>query len=267
MSGIDGKTALVTGAGSGIGRACAAALAREGASVIVADIDAAGGEATCKAIGEAGGRARFQPLDVTSEAAWTEAVGEAERREGALHILVNNAGICISVPLLEMTLAAFQRQNAVNVDGVFLGTKACLPLMAKSGGGSVVNLSSVAGMRPVRGLSGYCASKGAVRMFTKVAALECARARNGVRVNSIHPGAIETPIWIKMGAGGDMPDLGANELADRMEATRAASDRATPLGSAGKPEDIAAGVVYLCSAEARFVTGLELVIDGGAQLI
>jgi NAD(P)-dependent dehydrogenase (short-subunit alcohol dehydrogenase family) len=106
-----------------------------------------------------------------------------------------------------------------------------------------------------------------VRLFSQVAALECARARNGVRVNSVHPGAIETPIWVKMRAGGDLPDIGANELADRMEATRAGADRATPLGAAGKPEDIAAGVVYLCSAEARFVTGLELVIDGGAQLI
>lgn len=267
MSGIDGKTALVTGAASGIGRACAALLAREGAFVIVADVDAAGGEETCRAIAAAGGKARFQLLDVTSESAWANAVAEAERREGALHFLVNNAGICISVPLLAMSLEAFQRQNAVNVDGVFLGVKACLPLITRSGGGSIVNLSSVAGIRPVPGLSGYCASKGAVRMFTKVAALECARARNGVRVNSVHPGAIETPIWVKMRSGGDLPQLGANELTDQMEASRVAADRATPLGAAGKPDDIAAGVLYLCSAEARFVTGLELVIDGGAQLI
>ena len=267
MTGIDGKVVLVTGAASGIGRAGAMALAAEGAVVIVADVDGAGGEETCQAIAATGGRARFQPLDVTSEAAWAEAIGGVERREGALHVLINNAGICISAPLLEMSYEAFKRQNAINIDGVFLGTNAALPRIARSGGGSIVNLSSVAGLKGVAGLSGYCASKGAVRLFTKAVALECARAKNGVRVNSIHPGAIETPIWVKMGAGGVMPDLGANEVADRMEATRVAADRATPLGAAGKPEDIAAGMVYLCSAEARFVTGLELVIDGGALLI
>ena len=264
MTGIEGKVALVTGAASGIGRATALALAKEGAAVIVADLDQKGGGETCDQISAAGGRGRFAALDVTSEDAWAGLIAEVERREGALHVLVNNAGLCISAPLLEMSFAAFRRQNAVNIDGVFLGTKAALPLIAKSGGGSIVNLSSVAGLKGVPGLSGYCASKGAVRLFTKAVALECGRARNGVRVNSIHPGAIETPIWVKMGAGGDMPELGANELADRMEATRAAAERATPMGAAGRPEDIAAGVVYLCSAEARFVTGSELVIDGGA---
>ena len=264
MTGIDGKVAIVTGAASGIGRACAAALAREGANVIVADIDADGGGKTCEVIQSAGGRARFERLDVTSEEGWAAATAETEGREGALHILVNNAGLCISTPLLDMSFAAFKRQNAVNIDGVFLGTKAALPLMAKSGGGSIVNLSSVAGLKGIAGLAGYCASKGAVRLFTKAVALECARARNGVRVNSVHPGAIETPIWIKLTADGVLPELGANELADRMEATRAVSERATPLGVAGQPDDIAAGVVYLCSTEARFVTGSELVIDGGA---
>jgi NAD(P)-dependent dehydrogenase (short-subunit alcohol dehydrogenase family) len=264
MTGIEGKVALVTGAASGIGRASAAALAKEGAQVVVADVDEKGAEETCRIIAAAGGRARFASLDVTSEDAWGGVIAEVERREAALHFLINDAGICISAPLLEMSFAAFKRQNAVNIDGVFLGTKAALPLIVRSGGGSVVNLSSVAGQKGVIGLSGYCASKGAVRLFTKAVALECARARNGVRVNSIHPGAIETPIWVKMGAGGDLPELGANELADRMEETRARADRTTPIGSAGKPEDIAAGVVYLCSAEARFVTGSELVIDGGA---
>jgi NAD(P)-dependent dehydrogenase (short-subunit alcohol dehydrogenase family) len=266
MTGIDGKVALVTGAGSGIGRACAAALAQAGASVIVADVDEKGGQESCRAIAAAGGQARFAPLDVTSEAAWAGAIAEVERREGALHILVNNAGICISARLLDMSFDAFKRQNAVNIDGVFLGTKAALPLIEKSGGGSIVNLSSVAGLKGVAGLSGYCASKGAVRLFTKAVALECAAAKNGVRVNSVHPGAIETPIWVKMRSGGEMPELGANELADRMEATRAAAERATPLRTAGQPEDIAGGVVYLCSAEARFVTGTELVIDGGALI-
>ncbi|HEV2363901.1 MAG TPA: SDR family oxidoreductase [Caulobacteraceae bacterium] len=264
MSGIDGKIALVTGAGSGIGRGCAQALAAAGARVIVGDIDEAGGRQTCETVARAGGRGRFQALDVTSEAAWAEAIAGVERTEGALHILVNNAGLCISVPVVEMSFDAWKRQNAVNLDGVFLGTKAALPLMARSGGGSIVNISSVAGLKGIAGLAGYCATKGGVRLFTKAVALECGQARNGVRVNSIHPGAIETPIWIKLGAGGDMPELGANELTDRMEAMRAAGERATPLGTTGTPADIAGGVLYLCSDEARFVTGSELVIDGGA---
>jgi NAD(P)-dependent dehydrogenase (short-subunit alcohol dehydrogenase family) len=152
---------------------------------------------------------------------------------------------------------------SINLDSVFLGAKAALPLMAASGGGSIVNISSVAGLKGIAGLSGYCASKGGVRLFTKALALECAQARNDIRVNSIHPGGIETPIWVKMTNGGDMPPAGSNSINEVMEQTRVAAAAATPLGFAGLPEDIAAGVVYLCSEGARFVTGTELVIDGG----
>lgn len=262
MGVLDGKVALVTGGGSGIGRACAAALAREGAKVFVGDIDAKGAAETEAAIAGAGGAATTLALDVTQEGDWRDAIEAIERQSGALHVLVNNAALCIRAPLLEMELSAWRRQNAVNLDGVFLGTKAAVPLIARSGGGSIVNISSVAGLQGVPGLSGYCASKGGVRLFTKAVALECAAARNNIRVNSVHPGAIETPIWVKMLNGGEMP--GASNSADEvMRETRELSARVTPLGFAGVPEDVAEGVVYLCSAAARFVTGAELVIDGG----
>ncbi len=261
---LDGKVALITGAASGIGRACARALARQGAKAIVADIDEPGGRETCALIAGEGGTARFVRLEVTSESDWAEAVDGAERADGRLDILINNAGICIAGPLLAMSYASWRRQLDINLDSVFLGSKAAIPAMARAGGGSIVNLSSLAGLKGVAGLAGYCATKGGVRLFTKAVALECAQAKNGIRVNSVHPGAIETPIWIKLTNDGTMPDEGANALADRMAATRAASEAATPVGFAGQPEDIAAGVVYLCSPGARFVTGSELVIDGGA---
>jgi NAD(P)-dependent dehydrogenase (short-subunit alcohol dehydrogenase family) len=263
MSQMKGKVALVTGAGSGIGRGTAIALAEAGATVIAADVDEKGGRETCAAIAEAGGKARFQKLDVTREADWEALIASIGREFDRLDVLVNNAGICISKPVLEMSLELWRKQMAVNLDGVFIGTKAALPLMARAGGGSIVNISSVAGIRGIAGLAGYCASKAGVHLFTKAVALECARAKNGVRVNSIHPGAIETPIWLKLGHDGELPpgEHGVNE--DRMEQVRANSARVTPVGHAGVPADIAAGVVFLASDAARFVTGTELVIDGG----
>jgi NAD(P)-dependent dehydrogenase (short-subunit alcohol dehydrogenase family) len=262
MAGFRGKVALVTGAASGIGRACAVALAREGAKVVASDIDEAGLAETCRAVAEAGGEAQAQRLDVSEEADWTRAMGRVEAAGGGLHILVNNAALCIHSPLRDMSLATWRRQNAVNLDGVFLGTRAALDPMTRSGGGSIVNISSVAGLKGIAGLSGYCASKGGVRLFTKAAALECAAARNGIRVNSIHPGSIETPIWVKMRHGGDMPE-GSNTVEEIMSETRTLSAAVTPLGFSGAPQDVAEGVLYLCSEAARFVTGSELVIDGG----
>jgi NAD(P)-dependent dehydrogenase (short-subunit alcohol dehydrogenase family) len=261
--GVEGKTALVTGAASGIGRGCAVALAREGARVVVADVDGAGAEVTCDMIWQTGGSAWPQALDVTDEAGWTAAVDSLRQKGAGLHILVNNAALCIRAPVLEMSLEAWRRQNAVNLDGVFLGVRAALPLIADSGGGSIVNISSVAGLKGIAGLSGYCATKGGVRLFTKAVALECAQARNGVRVNSVHPGSIETPIWVKMGNDGRMPDAGVNDVAHTMEEIRAVAAQVTPIGFSGEPEDIAQAVLYLCSDAARFVTGAELVVDGG----
>lgn len=265
MTGLAGRVALVTGAASGIGRASAIALAREGARVVVADVDERGGTEVCRAIEADKGKADFIALDVTDESAWSRAIEQVRARCGALHVLVNNAGICISAPLAELSLASWRRQLAVNLDGVFLGTKAALPLLAASGGGSIINVSSVAGLRGVPGLSGYCATKGGVRLFTKAVALECAQAKNRVRVNSIHPGGIETPLWAKMANDGQPPAAGDPAIPERMQAAREASLSATPLAFNGTPDDIAAGVVYLASDEARFITGSELVIDGGAM--
>lgn len=262
MKRVEGKIALVTGAASGIGRACALALAGEGARVIVADIDETEGEACAR---EIGGGARFQRLDVSREEDWASTVESVRAAEGALHLLVNNAAICIATPVLEMSFDAWRRQQAVNLDSVFLGCRAAIPLIAASGGGAIVNIASVAGLQGIAGLAGYCASKGGVRLFTKALALECAQAGSNIRVNAIYPGGIETPIWVKMANGGEMPPEGSNAVAEIMERTRAAAAAATPIGFAGLPEDIAEGVLYLCSPGARFVTGAELVIDGGAS--
>jgi NAD(P)-dependent dehydrogenase (short-subunit alcohol dehydrogenase family) len=263
MGRVEGKNAVVTGAGSGIGRACALALAAEGARVTIADVDERGGHETCAIIDKAGGRASFHYLDVSDEAGWKDIAAGHRENGNTPTILVNNAGICISSPAEEMTYAAWRRQLAINLDSMFLSTKYLLPLIAAAGGGSIINLSSVAGLVGVPGLTGYCASKGGVRLYTKALALECAQAKNNVRVNSVHPGAIETPIWVKMQNGGDLPDPAERRNADMMEQARAASVAATPVGYAGLPSDIASGVLYLASDESRFVTGIELVIDGG----
>ncbi len=265
MSQLAGKIAIVTGGASGIGRATAIALAAEGATVLIGDVDEPGALETCRVIEANEGKAHFWPLDVAREEDWKRLAAMTKEKFKALHILVNNAAICMSKPLLDMTFDSWRRQMAVNLDGLFLGTKAVLPLMTESGGGSIVNLSSVAGLRGVPGMSGYCASKGGVRMFTKAVALECAQARNNIRINSVHPGSIETPIWLKLGNEGDLPASDARRNSDVMADIRAAGAAATPVGHSGVPEDIAAGILYLVSDGARFVTGTELVIDGGVM--
>ena len=264
MGRVEGKVALVTGGGSGIGRGSAQALAAEGAAVIVTDVDDAGGAETVQSIEAAGGQARYLHHDVTEEPRWREVIEDIRNREGQLDILLNNAGIGIGRLVVDMSFADWKRQLAVNLDGVFLGTKYAIPVMAESGGGSIINISSVAGLVGSSGLAGYCATKGGVRLFTKAVALECAGAKNGIRVNSIHPGVIDTAIWTKIDQGGldVMRELagtttGANTLDPHKLAVIA------PLGVAGTPADIGAGVVFLASDESRYMTGSELVIDGG----
>ncbi|MFN3584549.1 glucose 1-dehydrogenase [Phenylobacterium sp.] len=252
---VDGKVALVTGAASGIGRACAERLAAEGAAVVLTDVQDHLGEEVARGIGA---RASYLHHDVTSEDAWIAVVAEVKARHGRLDVLVNNAGIGLGGSVLEMSLADFRRQTAVNVDGVFLGVKHCIPLMRAGGGGSVVNMSSVAGLKGAPNLAGYCATKGAVRLFTKAVALECAAVRDGVRVNSVHPGIIETPIWNTVIGG----PAGTNAPPD----LDAMSEMAVPLGVKGVPADIADGVLWLASDESRYVTGAELVIDGGLSV-
>ncbi|HOZ26066.1 MAG TPA: glucose 1-dehydrogenase [Hyphomonadaceae bacterium] len=252
MGRVSGKVALVTGAASGIGRACAEVLAREGATVIATDVQADKGVDVVAGIAKAGGKAEFARHDVTSEREWGEIVRRIEKDFGRLDILVNNAGIAVGGMVTDLSLEDFRRQMAVNVDSVFLGTKTSLPLMRKHGGGAIVNISSVAGLRGAPRLSAYCASKGAVRLFTKSVALECAAMKDGIRVNSVHPGIIETPIWTQVIPGSnEPPDL------DALTAFR------VPLGVKGQPLDIANVVLFLASDESRYITGEEVVVDGG----
>jgi NAD(P)-dependent dehydrogenase (short-subunit alcohol dehydrogenase family) len=252
MGQVDGKTALVTGGASGIGAATARVLAREGARVMITDLDDTGGQALADAIGGV-----YIHHDVTDEDGWKHVVAETERRFGRLDIVVANAGIGIMGPAIEMSLADWRRQMAINVDGVFLTVKYTIPLMRKSGdGGSIIMLSSVAGLRGSAGLAGYSASKGAVRLFAKSMALECAQAGDRIRVNSVHPGIIATPIWAKLPAGGQR---GGNTPLDPHRIAAAS----VPLGVASEPEEIANGILFLASDASRHVTGSELVIDGG----
>lgn len=265
MDDIAGRVVLISGAASGIGEACAARFAAAGAVVIAADLDMAGLARVCEQGRSHGAQIEPLCLDVTEERAWADAVDVIERRHGALDVLVNNAGICISTALLEMSLADWRRQMAVNLDGVFLGTRAAIPILAKNGGGAVINMSSVAGLKGVEGLAGYCASKGGVRLFTKAVALECARSGNNIRVNSIHPGAIETPIWLKLGHGGTLPSLDSLAAAQTLTRVREAGAAATPLGHVGTPGDVAGVALFLASDAAKFITGAEFVVDGGVM--
>ena len=256
---VAGKVALVTGGASGIGEAVSELLAREGASVAVTDIDDLRGPELVARIKKAGGEAAFWHQDVTSEERWIEVVAEVVARYGRLDILVSNAGIGIGVPsITQMTLEDWRRQTAINLDGVFLSVKHCLPVMRKGGrGGSIVLMSSLAGLQGAAPLAGYCATKGGVRLFAKAVAMECASFGDGVRVNSVHPGIIDTPIWGKIPTGAS--GHGQNAPIDPEERAKLA----TPFGRAGHASEIAQGVLYLASDASSYVTGLELVIDGG----
>ncbi len=252
---LRGRVALVTGGAAGIGAACAMTLAREGALVILTDIDDARGEATATGIRTAGHDAAYLHLDVTDEAEWVTVIETIAARHGRLDVLVANAGIAIMGPVHEMTLAAWQRQTAVNLDGVFLSVKHGLALMRRSGeGGSIIMMSSVAGIRGSAGLAGYSATKGAVRLFAKSVAMECAGARCGVRCNSVHPGIIETAIWAKMPQG---------DLRNAPLDPHAIAAAGVPIGTLGTPQDVANAVLFLASDVSSYMTGAEIVVDGG----
>src|SRR5262249_52104907 len=212
------------------------------------------GKDVVAAIKKAGSDGIYLHHDVADEAAWEKVVAEVKARFGKLNVLVNNAGIAITGSVLTMTLADWRRQQAINLDGVFLGTKHSLPLMRASGGGSIINLSSLAGLKGSATLAGYCATKGGVRLFTNAVAMACAGARDNVRVNSIHPGLIETPIWNAI-----LPGAAGGRNAPNLDAI---SEQGVPTGKKGVPEDIAHGVLFLASDESRYMTGSELVIDG-----
>ena len=255
---VAGKVALVTGGASGIGQAIAELLSEEGATVAVTDVDDLRGPEVVAGIKNAGGQALYLHQDVTSEHRWAEVVEEIERGFGRLDVLVSNAGIGIGAPsIVDMSLADWRRQTAVNLDGVFLSVKYSLPLMRKTGGGSIVMMSSLAGLRGAPTLAGYSATKGGVRLFAKSVAMECASAGDRIRVNSVHPGIINTPIWGKIPAGG--AGGGQNAPIDCEELAKLA----TPLGRAGQAREIAQGVLFLASDASSYLTGSELVIDGG----
>jgi NAD(P)-dependent dehydrogenase (short-subunit alcohol dehydrogenase family) len=253
MGQVQGKVAYVTGGASGIGAACAETLVREGAKVCISDIDDARGTALAESIGA---DAFFQHQDVSDEAAWPGAIAAVERKFGRLDIVVANAGIAVFGSALEMSLADWRRQNAVNLDGVFLTVKYAVPAMRRAGGGSIIIMSSVAGLRGSANLAGYSASKGGVRLFAKSMAMECAAAGDGIRVNSVHPGIILTPIWQKASTpqGGGM-----NTVLDPVELAKLG----VPLGVPAEAQEIANGVLFLASDASRHMTGSELVIDGG----
>jgi NAD(P)-dependent dehydrogenase (short-subunit alcohol dehydrogenase family) len=251
MNRVRNKVALVTGAGLGLGRASALMLAREGARVIVTDKREQEGAATADAIVGAGGEAMFLPQDVSREEDWNEVIRATLRRFGALDVLVNNAGVARPGNVEDTTLEDWRWLMSINLDGVFLGVKQTVGAM-KQKGGSIINLSSIAGLIGDPNLAAYDASKGGVRLLTKSAALHCARAGYKIRVNSIHPGYISTPmVEGYVGAQAD-PAKAKTEIA-----------ALHPLGHIGEPDDVAYGVVYLASDESKFVTGAELVIDGG----
>lgn len=252
MNRLRGKSAIVTGGALGIGRACALKFAEEGAAVAVTDVDAAKGPLVVEEIRSRGGDAIFVRQDVADEAGWIDVMRTTAERYKKVDILVNNAGVALSKDVEHTTLEEWRRLMSVNLDGVFLGIKHAIPAMKSTGGGSIINLSSIEGLIGDPNLAAYNASKGGVRLLTKSAALYCAKSGYNIRVNSVHPGYIWTPMvenYLK--SQGDVA------------AGRKLLDSLHPIGHVGEPDDIAYGVLYLASEESKFVTGSELVIDGG----
>jgi NAD(P)-dependent dehydrogenase (short-subunit alcohol dehydrogenase family) len=251
MKRVKGKVALVTGGGLGLGRATAMLLAREGAKVVVTDVKEEAGHATVDQIIEEGGEAIFMRHDVSSEADWDAAIDMTANRFNGLHVVVNNAGVALSGSVEQTSLEQWRWLMSINLDGVFIGTRSAIGAM-KSTGGSIINISSIEGLIGDPNLAAYNASKGGVRIFTKSAALHCAKAGYRIRVNSIHPGYIWTPMVEQFLAA--QPDPAA---------AKTFVEGLHPVGHLGEPDDIAYGVLYLASDESKFVTGAELVIDGG----
>ncbi|MDV6317276.1 glucose 1-dehydrogenase [Idiomarina sp. HP20-50] len=252
MKRVENKVAIVTGGALGIGRAVCLELAREGAKVAVTDIADKEGQSVVQEIEGNGGTARYWHIDTSDEKDVSEAFAEIEETFGAIDILVNNAGIAgVNKPTHEITKEEWDKVINVNVSGVFYCTKHAILPMRKAGGGSIINLSSIYGMVGAADLPPYHASKGAVRLMSKNDAL--IYAKDKIRVNSVHPGFIWTPLVEQLG----------KESEQGVEAFRKQLDSRHPIGHVGESEDIAYGVLYLASDESKFVTGTELVIDGG----
>ncbi len=250
MNRVADKIALITGGASGIGRAAAKLLAAEGARIAVSDINIDGAQATTAEIGDG---AIALEHDVTQEASWQQVLSQTEDRLGALHILVNSAGIVSMGTVEETSLEDWRRVHAVDLDSVFLGCKLAVPVIARHGGGSIVNLSSISGIIAGHNLAAYNSAKAGVRHLTKSVALHCARQGYDIRCNSIHPAFIDTAMLDDILKRGTREE-GLERLA-----------RQVPLGRVGDTDDVAWAVVYLASDESKFMTGAELVLDGGVS--
>lgn len=250
MGRVAGKVAIVTGGASGMGRADARLLAAEGAKVVIADLNEADGNALAE---EIGGDAVFMTLNVADEDNWQSVVAATREQFGGLDILVNNAGIIAMGNIVDTDLASWRKVNAVNSDGVFLGCKHAIPVMADSGGGSIINMSSVAAIHGQSFVAAYTASKGAVRALTKSVAMYCKEQKLNIRCNSIHPDGVATPMVVKVATG--------KETASEQEVAQMAQ-----LPNMCAPEDIANLVLYLASDESRFVNGAEMLIDNASTI-
>jgi NAD(P)-dependent dehydrogenase (short-subunit alcohol dehydrogenase family) len=247
MNRLEGKVAIVTGAASGLGRADVEALCRAGAQVLLTDVNTSAGEDVAAALNAVRrGCAAFATHDVRDEERWTEVVTEARRRFGGLHVLVNNAGVMVAATPETTTLEQFRFANSVMSEGVFLGCRAAIPVMNASGGGSIINMSSVASHLGYPVFFAYSAAKGAVRAMTKAAAVQF--ARDNIRVNSVHPGMLPPMRTSKMSAD---PKV------------RAAAIAAVPMKREGRVEEVAYANLFLASDEASYITGAELPVDGG----
>lgn len=260
---LKGRVALVTGGLRGIGLACVERFLAEGAEVVLTDLEAPDSELAGTTLARLGQAASYVQANVTSEADWATVLAAVEDRHGKLHILVNNAGIDLTGPVATTSLEGWRKIMSINVDGVFLGVRTFVPLMEKSGAGvkggsSIINVSSIMGLVGMSEVSGYNASKGAVRLFTKSIALEFAEKCMPIRANSLHPGFVVTPLlkegfqrWVDQGVAEK-----AQDLVDMVSAK-------TPIGRLADPSELASAAFFLASSDSSYMTGAELVIDGG----
>ena len=246
---LENKVVLISGGASGIGAETARRVVREGGKAVLGDRDEDKGRALAEALGAS---AAFVPLDVTDEAAWQQAVATAVETHGALHGLLNAAGVGVRNSIEDCSLEDYRRVNDINSMGTFLGCKTAIPAMAKSGGGSIVNISSVLGLRGASYAMAFCASKGAVRSLTKNVAMHCAQMKYGIRCNSVHPGYIDTPM-IAPRLSGTIDNMTGRQWLETLH----------PLGRLGRPEEVADMILFLLSDESTFSTGSEFVCDGG----
>jgi len=260
---LKGRVGFVSGGLRGIGRACAQRFLSEGAEVVVSDLDATDSDFVAQVMPELGQGATYVQANVALEEDWQHALHVVQTRHGKLHILVNNAGVDLTGAVETMTMESWRRIMSVNVDGVFLGVKTFVPLLAESGtniqgGSSIINVSSIMGLVGFNDISAYNASKGAVRMFTKGIAIEFAQKKMAIRANSLHPGFVLTPLlysgfqrWVDSG------------FAENKEQLMDAMAGATPMGRLAEPAELAGGAFFLASADSAYMTGAELVMDGG----